>query len=134
MAENDPETNGETTVGMPTEEGAELAAEAGIPVYTIAFGTSTGSIVDPESGEVVAVPVRTGELEAVAETTGGQAFVAESGGELASAYEDIRSSLGDTLGEEVEIVKELTWRWALFSFAFLAVAWALSLWWLRGMV
>ena len=70
----------------------------------------------------------------MAETTGGEAFVAETGDELADAYSSIQSSLGDTLGEEIEIVKELTWAWALAAFLLLSIAWSLSLWWLRGMV
>jgi Ca-activated chloride channel homolog len=127
-------SDGETTVGRLTSEGAQEAADAGIPVYTIAFGTEGGSIVDPVSGEVVPVPVRPADLELVAETTGGQAYVAETGDELADAYTDIQSSLGETLGDEIEIVKELTWQWALAAFLLLSVAWALSLWWLRGMV
>ena len=61
-------------------------------------------------------------------------FVAESGTELADAYDEIRQSLGDTLGDEIEVVREHTWRWAAAAFAFLALAWGLSLWWLRGMV
>jgi len=127
-------SDGETTVGRLTSDGAQEAAEAGIPVFTIAFGTDRGVIVDPVSGDVVPVPVRPADLELVAETTGGQAFEARTGDELADAYDQIAGSLGDTLGEEIEIVSELTWRWALAAFAFLGLAWALSLWWLRGMV
>ena len=127
-------SDGETTVGRLTSEGAQEAADAGIPVFTIAFGTDDGVIVDPASGDVVPVPVRPDDLELVAETTGGQSFEAQTGDELADAYEQIAGSLGDTLGEEIEIVSELTWRWALGAFITLVVAWALSLWWLRGMV
>jgi Ca-activated chloride channel family protein len=127
-------SDGETTVGRPTEEGAQDAAEAGIPVYTIAFGTEGGQIVDPASGDVVPVPVRPEDLALVAETTGGEAFEARTGDELASAYEQIAESLGTTIGEPVEIVSELTWLWALAAFLVLGLAWALSLWWLRGMV
>jgi Ca-activated chloride channel family protein len=127
-------SDGETTVGRLTSEGAQDAADAGVPVFTIAFGTDGGVIVDPVSGERVPVPVRPADLELVAETTGGAAFEAQTGTELADAYEQIQGSLGDTLGEEIEIVKELTWRWALASFLLLAAGWALSLWWLRGMV
>ncbi len=127
-------SDGETTVGRLTSEGAEEAAAAGIPVYTIAFGTESGTIVDPVSGQIVDVPVRPADLEMVAETTGGEAFVAETGDELADAYSSIESSLGETLGEEIEIVKELTWAWALAAFLLLSIAWSLSLWWLRGMV
>ena len=127
-------SDGETTVGRLTSEGAQEAADASIPVYTIAFGTENGVITDPVSGERFPVPVRPADLELVAEVTGGAAFEARTGTELVGAYEEIQSSLGDTLGEEIEIVKELTWRWALASFLLLALAWALSLWWLRGMV
>ena len=51
-------TDGETTVGRDTSAGAEEAAAAGIPVFTIAFGTPDGTIVDPLSGQIVDVPVR----------------------------------------------------------------------------
>jgi Ca-activated chloride channel family protein len=105
-----------------------------VPVFTIAFGTDAGVFTDPVSGDEVPVPVRPADLELVAETTGGAAFVAETGGELAAAYGQIQMALGETLGEEIEIVKELTWRWVLGAFFVLAFAWALSLWWLRGMV
>ncbi|WP_394936577.1 VWA domain-containing protein [uncultured Ilumatobacter sp.] len=127
-------SDGETTVGRLTSEGAQEAADAGVPVFTIAFGTDAGVITDPVSGDRVPVPVRPADLELVAKTTGGAAFVAETGGELAAVYDQIQTSLGDTLGKEIEIVKELTWRWALGAFLVLALAWALSLWWLRGMV
>jgi len=127
-------SDGETTVGRPTSEGAQDAADAGIPVYTIAFGTDAGQIVDPVSGDVVPVPVRPEELARVAETTGGQAFEARTGDELASAYGQIAESLGTTIGEPVDVITELTWQWALAAFLILGLAWALSLWWLRGMV
>lgn len=127
-------SDGETTVGRPTSEGTAEAADAGIPVYTIAFGTDGGTIVDPESGDVVPVPVRPADLELVAETTGGQAFEARTGDELGAAYDQIAESLGETIGDPIEIVTELTWQWALAAFLCLGLAWALSLWWLRGMV
>ncbi len=127
-------TDGATTVGRETADGTAAAVEAGIPVFTIAFGTDGGTIVDPVSGDVVPVPVAPAELEVVAEATGGQAFEAQSGDQLADAYDQVRDSLGETLGEEIEITKELTWRWAMAAFIALVTAYALSLWWLRGMV
>ena len=127
-------SDGETTVGRLTSDGAQDAADAGIPVFTIAFGTEDGVIDDPLSGQRVPVPVRPADLELVAEATGGASFEARTGNELAEAYDQIQASLGDTLGEEIEIVKELTWRWAMASFLLLSLAWALSLHWLRGMV
>ncbi|HEX4980910.1 MAG TPA: VWA domain-containing protein [Ilumatobacteraceae bacterium] len=127
-------SDGETTVGRETAVGADEAVDAGVPVFTIAFGTEDGSISDPVTGEVVPVPVRPADLADVAERTGGAAFEAETGRELADAYDQIRESLGETLGEATETITELTWRWALASVAVLATAWLLALWWLRGMV
>lgn len=127
-------TDGETTVGRPTEEGGQAAADAGVPVFTIAFGTAEGTIEDPETGDVLPVPVQPAPLEQVAEVTGGAAYEAATGTELEDAYARIQDSLGDTLGEEQEIVTENTWRWAAIALVLLAGAWALALWWLRGMV
>ena len=127
-------TDGETTFGASTEDGAASAAEAGVPVFTIAFGTPDGVIVDPGTGDTVPVPVKPEPLQAAAEATGGQAYEAATSAELADAYQRIEAVLGDTLGEEVEIVTERTWIWVAGALATLAVAWALSLWWLRGLV
>lgn len=127
-------TDGETTVGRLTEEGAQIAAEAGVPVFTIAFGTADGTIEDPYSGEIVSVAVKPEELRNVAELTGGQAFEAATESELTAVYEAIRDSLGETLGEEIEVTTELTWQWAAAAMILLGTAWALALWWLRGLV
>ncbi len=127
-------SDGETTVGRLTSDGAQEAAAAGIPVFTIAFGTDAGIITDPLSGDRVPVPVRPADLELVADATGGASFEARTGTELVDAYDQIQASLGTTLGEEIEVIDELTWRWALIAFALLAAAWGLSLWWLRGLV
>ena len=127
-------TDGETTFGASTEEGAQFAAQAGVPVFTIAFGTPDGVIVDPDSGDTVPVPVKPEPLQAAAEATGGQAYEAATATELADVYSRIEEMLGETLGDEIEVVTEQTWLWAAGAVATLSVAWALSLWWLRGMV
>jgi Ca-activated chloride channel family protein len=119
---------------VSTDEGAAFAAEAGVPVFTIAFGTAGGTIVDHGTGDEVAVPVRPEPLRAAAEATGGQAYEAATSAELADAYARIEAVLGETLGDEVEVVTERTWVWAAAALSTLALAWALSLWWLRGMV
>ncbi len=127
-------SDGETTVGRATADGAQEAADAGVPVFTIAFGTAGGSITDPVTGQDIPVPVQPQPLQEVADTTGGSAYEAATSAELQDAYDKIQESLGATLGEEIETIHELTWRWAAIALALIAVAWALALWWLRGMV
>jgi Ca-activated chloride channel homolog len=127
-------SDGETTVGLPTEQGAQQAATAKIPVFTIAFGTDSGSITDPQSGQQIPVPVKPGPLADAAKVTGGTAYTAATDKELADAYQKIQTAIGATLGQEVQKTNELTWQWAAIALLFIAAAWALSMWWLRGMV
>jgi Ca-activated chloride channel family protein len=125
-------SDGETTRGRPTADGAQVAADAKVPVYTIAFGTEDGAITNPDTGQVDPVPVKLDELQSAADATGGTAYVAPSADDLAKAYEDIRSNLQQTTGEAVTTIHELTWRYALAAVLLLMIAWALGLWWLRG--
>ena len=85
-------SDGKRTSGRPAEEGARAAADAGVPVYTIAFGTDHGYIV--YEGQRAPVPVNRPQLQRVADISGGQAYAAESAGELEDVYADIGSSLG----------------------------------------
>jgi Ca-activated chloride channel family protein len=127
-------SDGETTVGQPTQSGADEAKSANVPVFTIAFGTDNGSITDPNTGEVIPVPVKPGPLADAAKTTGGTAYTAATDKELTDAYQKIQKTLGTTLGQQVEKTNELTWQWAALALVLIAGAWALSMWWLRGMI
>jgi Ca-activated chloride channel family protein len=80
-------SDGVTTVGSSVHAAAEHAAEQGIPVSTIAFGTDAGSVF--VEGRRVAVPADPDTMQDVADITGGKAFEAASGDELRSVYEDI---------------------------------------------
>ena len=125
-------SDGETTRGRATAEGAQVAADANVPVYTIAFGTENGFIDNPDTGLPDPVPVKLDELQGAADATGGKAYVAPSASELGDAYDDIRANLQQTTGEEVTTINELTWRYALAAVMLLMIAWVVGLWWLRG--
>ena len=125
-------SDGETTQGRPTAEGAQVAKDANVPVYTIAFGTDNGAITNPDTGQIDPVPVKLDELQGAADATGGKAYVAPSSAELAKAYGDIRAHLQQTTGDAVTTIHELAWRYVLAAVVLLMIAWGLGLWWLRG--
>jgi Ca-activated chloride channel family protein len=125
-------SDGETTRGRPTDVGAQVAADAKVPVYTIAFGTADGVITNPDDGSVDPVPVKLDELQKAADIASGKAYVAPSASDLAKAYDDIRAKLHESLGESITTIHELTWRYVLLAVVLMTVAWALGLWWLRG--
>jgi Ca-activated chloride channel family protein len=85
-------SDGETTVGRPNDEAAKAAADAKIPVSTIAFGTDGGTVA--VEGRSIPVPVNKDALAAVADATGGHAFEATTAKELRKVYADIGSSIG----------------------------------------
>jgi Ca-activated chloride channel family protein len=117
-------SDGQTRLGRPNEVASDAAKKAGVPVTTIAFGTDHGTIVDPQSGGIVPVPVDKSALRDIAETTGGKFFAATTEGELSSVYKSIGSSIGY---EKVD--KEITtWFVGLALVALIATA-AMSLAW-----
>jgi Ca-activated chloride channel family protein len=86
-------SDGETTVGRPDADAAAAAAEAGVPVFTIAFGTEAGMITT-DDGLQQPVPVLPGPLRDISDTTGGQAYEAATLPELGDVYDDIGSVVG----------------------------------------
>lgn len=88
--------------------GADLAKEAGIPVYTVALGTPGGTLdfggaypgsPPPFGGRRVPVPPDPDTLRAIADRTGGEFFAAQSAKSLQSAYGKLGSSLGRKPGK-----------------------------------
>jgi len=117
-------TDGKTTVGRPDLDAAEAAAEAGVPVSTIAFGTEGGTIVI--DGEIQPVPVDEEPLRLIAQQTGGQFFSARSLDQLTAVYEDIGSSVGYDTEEQ-----EVTDRFVGYAVALLLLSAGASLLWFQ---
>jgi Ca-activated chloride channel family protein len=85
-------SDGSTTSGRSNDEAASAAADAHVPVFTIAFGTDHGTVdVD---GRSVEVPVDKDALRAISQETNGQAFEASSAHELQAVYHGIGRSIG----------------------------------------
>ncbi|HEY8472016.1 MAG TPA: VWA domain-containing protein [Natronosporangium sp.] len=115
-------TDGYRTYGRSVEEAAAAAAEANVPVSTVAFGTDQG-VVDI-AGQLYRVPVDRDSMATLAETTGGQYYEADSVEELTAVYEDMGSSVGSRI-----VPREIT-QWYLGGALILALlAGALSLLW-----
>ena len=90
-------------------QGADLARQAGIPVYTVALGTPDGALnfggggsypgSGPFGGRWVPVPPDPDTLRAIAVRTGGEFFAAQSAKSLQAAYKKLGSSLGRKPGQ-----------------------------------
>ena len=90
--------DGGSTVGTPLEEAVASAAEAEVPVTTIAYGTPDGVVV--ADGRAVPVPVDEPVLAGLAEDTGGQAYTAATRAELEQVYDSIQARLSTTKQEQ----------------------------------
>jgi Ca-activated chloride channel homolog len=120
-------SDGFRTYGRSTTEAAVAAAEADVPVSTIAFGTDAG-VVDI-AGLLQRVPVDRVALAELAETTGGFYYEAASESELKQVYEDMGSSIGYRL-----MPQEITQWFAALALMLALTAAALSLLWTPRMI
>jgi len=85
------------------DEQTQRAAQLGVPISTIAFGTDDGIVYS--EGEMISVPSDPQTLAAIAEATGGEAFTAESAAELGSVYD----AIGNAVGYDLETVDVSAW-------------------------
>ena len=83
--------NGEDPQQTVTEATAAAKA-AQVPVDTIAFGTSSGTIT--VQGETVPVPADAQTMSQIAQGSGGKSFTATTSNELNAVYDQIRKVVG----------------------------------------
>ena len=121
-------SDGTNTAGRTPDQAAAAAAEAGVPVSTIAYGTPDG-VVTGDDGREVPVPVDEAALARLAGDTGGTAYSAASSDELRAVYDDIGSSIGWRTEP-----RELTPYLAALAFLLSLTAAALSLRWFARLV
>jgi Ca-activated chloride channel homolog len=117
-------------------EGAQLAKEAGMPVYTVALGTPNGTVPGDPGGfgggggtpflvpDRIPVPPDPITLQAIADETGGEFTDARNAETLTKAYEE----LGENLGRK-EAEKEVTYVFLAAAAALLVGAGVLSSFW-----
>lgn len=108
-------SDGFTNIGRKSSVAAADAKKAEIPVYTIAYGTAGGYVVD--QGRRQPVPVNHQELAEVARISGGKKFSAGSSGELSEVYKNIARTIG-----YMKVDQEVTEIYAGYALLFAVLA------------
>ena len=85
-------SDGVPTVGRPWQGAAQEAANQGVPISTIAFGTADGTV--SIGGRLISVPADPDTMAAIAEATNGKSFKAATETQLKSIYKDIGTRVG----------------------------------------
>jgi len=85
-------SDGESNTGRSSRMAAQAAKDQQVPIFTIAYGTPTGYIMD--HGQKTSVAVNKEELRTIANTSGGKAYSAESLNQLREVYAGISKSVG----------------------------------------
>jgi len=81
-------SDGRTNVGVEPLDAARLAADRGVRVFTVGFGTAEGGMVDFGAGWMRA-QLDEETLKGIAEITGGKYFNARTEADLKSAYDTL---------------------------------------------
>ena len=79
------------------------------------------------------MPVQPEPCRAAAEATGGQAYEAATEAELTTSTSASRRARRHARRGGRAVIED-TWKWAAGRRRPVAAGWALSMWWLRGMV
>jgi Ca-activated chloride channel family protein len=117
-------SDGKATHGRDPLPVADEAKRLGVPIYTVALGTASGTLPNGD-----AVPPDTATLEQIASRSGGQAFTASEADALSAVYEK--------LGSEVAMKKEpreVTAGFAGGAAVLLLLGGGLSLRWFRRLL
>lgn len=89
-------SDGANSVGREPLDVVDVAKKAGIPIYTIAFGTPNGTVeITNDLGvtQTYNVPPDPETLKRIAEETGGRFFEAPTEADLAAVYDEIGSQV-----------------------------------------
>ena len=108
-------------------EAAEIASDFNIPIYAVALGTDSGTVLNVDlMGNVQTVPVPPDRetLHLIAERTGGQYFEAPTAEDLENVYREIGSRVGF-----VTEVRELSYLFAGGAGVLMLAGAALSAFW-----
>lgn len=115
--------DGENSAGPDPLEAARLAAERGLRIYTVGFGTEEGEI-RWDADVTMRVSIDEAALQAIADLTGGEFLRAGSAAELKEVYRSLNSR-----SILVQRYTEITALFCAAAALTLVLAWLLSLLW-----
>ena len=120
-------SDGRRTTGPDPLEAAKLAADRGVRVFTVGFGTKAGGLV---GGDGWSIYVRLDEetLQAIADITRGTYFHASTAEDLAKVYRDLNRRLVLERGDV-----EITFLFAAAAAVLLLASLMLSFLWFNRM-
>jgi Ca-activated chloride channel family protein len=118
-------SDGRRTTGPDPLEAAKQAAQRGVRVYTVAFGTPNGFIPGFEGSSFYA-KVDEETLQAIAKATEGEFFRAGNSNDLKQIYEHLSTKFALERRDT-----EISALWAALSLVLLLCAGGLSLVWFR---
>lgn len=116
-------SDGQSTMGPKPLDAAQVAAEHGVRIFTIGFGTKEGATVRV-MGMSIFVRLDEPTLQGIAAITKGAYIHAGTADELKQAYQDLTTRL---IVERKEV--ELSFAFVAFATLLLLAALALSLYW-----
>ncbi|HWE34413.1 MAG TPA: VWA domain-containing protein [Solirubrobacteraceae bacterium] len=120
-------SDGGSFLGLDPIAAARAAAAKHIPVYTVAVGTSHGTIQGRH--RPVPVPLDPTELRQIAKASGARSFTAGDSASLSAVYAHLAKQLGHK-----HVNHEITASFAGAGLALLLIGGALSLLWFRRLI
>jgi Ca-activated chloride channel family protein len=120
-------SDGKSTSGRSAVQAARAASNAGVRIYTVALGTSGGTIQVPKRGggtQTQQVPPDPQALQAIAQSAGGKSFTASTTSGLTEVYEKLGSQVAHKNKK-----KEITAQFAGGGLALLLLGGVMSLGW-----
>ena len=119
-------SDGRRTTGIDPMIAAKIAAERGVRVYTVAFGTPDGFIPGMEGGGSYYTKVDEETLQAIAKVTDGEFFKASNANDLKVIYQQLSSRFALEKRDT-----EISALFATASIALVVLAGFLSMLWFR---
>ncbi|MCL1841260.1 MAG: VWA domain-containing protein [Propionibacteriaceae bacterium] len=108
-------SDGATNIGRSSSDAAAAAKAQGVPIYTIAYGTPNGYVM--QNGHRELVPVNNAEMLNIAKISGGKKYSAQTKQDLAEVYQAIARSVGYN-----QETAEITERFAGIALLFAVIA------------